>query len=65
MNKQIIASSQPIPVSLKDSLPVNYFLLVKNTIQKEDLVPLLVRSELHQTNSYMVISFYKPISNIL
>jgi hypothetical protein len=64
-NIKMIVANQPIPESLKKYLPINFFMLTKvNTTNKKDETKL-VKSDFHNTNKYVINSFYKSISNVL
>jgi hypothetical protein len=63
-NKHIIIKNQPLSDTLRNSLPVNYFLFVNlGSIKLEK--NKMPQSKFHNTEEYLTIKFYKAISNIL
>ncbi|QHS58471.1 hypothetical protein [Chitinophaga agri] len=56
---------QPFPPELATALPVNYYLFVRSISEKVTSAPTTVHSHLHHTSSYVILPFYKAISNIL
>lgn len=56
---------QPFPPELATALPVNYYLFVRSISDKAITAPTTVHSHLHHTSAYVILPFYKAISNIL
>jgi hypothetical protein len=68
MNKNPLhppVSLQPFPPELASALPVNYYLFVRSISDKAITAPTNVHSHLHNTSGYVILPFYKAISNIL
>ncbi|MBW8687986.1 hypothetical protein [Chitinophaga rhizophila] len=56
---------QPFPLEMAGALPVNYYLFVRTISDKAISAPTTVHSHLHNTSAYVILPFYKAISNIL
>jgi hypothetical protein len=58
---------QPLPMKLKNKLPVNYYLFELAATYSNQIPALrsVSKSSFHNTNEYHTSIFYKAISNIL
>ncbi len=62
-----LLDTQPISNILREHLPINYFLFSLVTKYKEEelLYKVASSSSFHNTTEYIIIPFYKSLSNIL
>ena len=67
VNENKSTQSSFYPMDMREELPVNFFLgkiVEENPLSKEE-EPYNMSSKQHNTSSYPIGTFYKPISNIL